>query len=450
MKNFTVVRLSPSSPYEEVFAHFYQEHNLDALPYEEAVFTYGRLGLLVPGSWSRSMTQLGNCSIDIIPDCLPLQRKWAEENGVDVDFSKPGWQIPLFFQQLEKIRPDVLFLYAGGWWFLPDTLRKELKSRFPFLKVVSGFWSDTFATGEDYTKFAGIDLLFCGYEYIVQDAQKAGIRAVQHGSCFDPLISETLAHEPTTPTHDFIFAGSSGYGFVNHQNRYHALRELVEKTGIKIWCYEPEQKHYPVRYAIRNALTNSLALLPQATLDHLFTALSLPQKSTRALDSLVNAFIGNGRSNRLFRLIEEARKPRSERYQTWDISLKPLSTLYPQNCFRPKFALDYFRLIRDSRLIFNRHTDEDNHAGNIRMFEVTGIGSCLLSDKPEESKKLFDIDSEIVTYSSIDECIEKARTLLSNEPLRAQIAAKGRARTLKDHTVMNRCQAIHHDLQPFL
>lgn len=84
------------------------------------------------------------------------------------------------------------------------------------------------------------------------------------------------------------------------------------------------------------------------------------------------------------------------------------------------------------------------------MFEVTGVGSCLLTDRGNETAHLFVPDEEIVTYSSIDECIEKVNYLLNNESVRIKIAQKGKARTLKDHTVMNRCQQVNEILQAIL
>ena len=55
---------------------------------------------------------------------------------------------------------------------------------------------------------------------------------------------------------------------------------------------------------------------------------------------------------------------------------------------------------------------------------------------------MFEEDHELITYASMDECVEKVSYLLANDDARRQIAAAGQARTLKDHTVVNRCQQI--------
>ena len=42
---------------------------------------------------------------------------------------------------------------------------------------------------------------------------------------------------------------------------------------------------------------------------------------------------------------------------------------------------------------------------NIRLFEASGAATCMLTDSKKDLHELFEIDDEIVTYSSIDECV---------------------------------------------
>ena len=86
----------------------------------------------------------------------------------------------------------------------------------------------------------------------------------------------------------------------------------------------------------------------------------------------------------------------------------------------------------------------------MRMFQATGVGTCLLTDTGRNMADLFEEDHEVVTYSSIEECIEKVNYLLEHDDVRRQIATAGQKRTLRDHTVMNRCQQIDEILQKML
>ena len=83
----------------------------------------------------------------------------------------------------------------------------------------------------------------------------------------------------------------------------------------------------------------------------------------------------------------------------------------------------------------------------MRMFEVTGVGSCLLTDTGQNMEDLFEPDTEVLTYETFEEAVEKYQYVTENETEREKIAKCGQLRTLKDHTVYNRCQLIDETIQ---
>ncbi len=130
---------------------------------------------------------------------------------------------------------------------------------------------------------------------------------------------------------------------------------------------------------------------------------------------------------------------------------RPLRTLFPTKTKQGLFGKELFDGLRKSKITFNIHTDRaDGFVGNMRMFEATGAGACLLTDTGHNIKDIFEPDKEIVTYSSVEECIEKAQYLLSHDEERKTIAKAGQARTLRDHTTMRRCETVHEILQAAL
>ena len=130
------------------------------------------------------------------------------------------------------------------------------------------------------------------------------------------------------------------------------------------------------------------------------------------------------------------------------IPRQPLRDLYPGRCHNATLGVDYFGVLNKSRVTFNKHTDHNKGiVGNLRMFEATGVGACLLTDNGRNINALFEPGREVVTYSSIDEVVEKVRYLLDHEDERAEIARAGQKRTLKDHTIFNRCQLIDDVIQ---
>ena len=111
-------------------------------------------------------------------------------------------------------------------------------------------------------------------------------------------------------------------------------------------------------------------------------------------------------------------------------------------------GVDYFDVLSKSRVTFNRHTDHNRGSvGNIRMFEATGMGACLLTDNGRNINDLFEPGKEIVTYSSVDEAVEKVTYLLDHEDERVEIARAGQKKTLMNHTIFRRCQLIDEVIQ---
>jgi len=93
---------------------------------------------------------------------------------------------------------------------------------------------------------------------------------------------------------------------------------------------------------------------------------------------------------------------------------------------------------------FNIHAGiAGDYAANIRMFEVTGMGSLLLTDYKKNIQDLFIPDEEIVCYNSVGECVDKTRWLLSNREELHRIAAAGQAKTLRVHSVASRVEQLN-------
>ncbi len=103
------------------------------------------------------------------------------------------------------------------------------------------------------------------------------------------------------------------------------------------------------------------------------------------------------------------------------------------------FGLKMYRILADSKITINSHIDfAGNKAANIRLFEATGVGTCLVTDWKENLNDFFKIDKEVVAYKSIDECIEKVKYLLGHDSERQAIARAGQERTLRDYNLEKR------------
>ena len=102
-------------------------------------------------------------------------------------------------------------------------------------------------------------------------------------------------------------------------------------------------------------------------------------------------------------------------------------------------GLPMYRFFRESLVSFNVHIDNArNVASNMRLFEASGMGACVLTDGADGMEDYFESDREVVLYSSPAEAVEKARWLLNNPEKARAIGEAGFQRTMRDHTFEKR------------
>ena len=117
----------------------------------------------------------------------------------------------------------------------------------------------------------------------------------------------------------------------------------------------------------------------------------------------------------------------------------------------PAWALQMFEKLFNSRIALNHHIDvAKNYANNMRLYEVTGVGSLLLTDAKENLPQLFEPGKEVVTYGSAAECVELIEYFLEHEEERRTIARAGQERTLREHTYYHRMQEFAELTKPLL
>lgn len=112
------------------------------------------------------------------------------------------------------------------------------------------------------------------------------------------------------------------------------------------------------------------------------------------------------------------------------------------------FGLPMYRILRSAGVALNRHsTAAQGHANNMRLFEATGAGACLLTDKGLGLDRFFVEGREIWSFSTPEECADMAVHLASHPREREAVAAAGQARTLHEHTYARRMEELEHILQ---
>lgn len=115
-----------------------------------------------------------------------------------------------------------------------------------------------------------------------------------------------------------------------------------------------------------------------------------------------------------------------------------------QRCFQGEvWGADMYQVLRRSHITLNSHIDlAGKEAGNMRLFEATGVGAFLLTDFKDNLHTLFAPDREVAVWRSVDDCISAIGRFLGDAAGRAEIARAGQARTMAQHTYRHRAAEI--------
>ena len=128
----------------------------------------------------------------------------------------------------------------------------------------------------------------------------------------------------------------------------------------------------------------------------------------------------------------------------WEVEVKADYFFNPRlmkQVLPPCYGSQLFKLLNDSKITLNVHGHVNANygkakfaAGNIRLFEATGAGCCLLTDHLPHLEEFFIADEEIVTFRSKEEAVEKAKYLLENPKVAKSIAKKGHHKAWRYHS----------------
>jgi hypothetical protein len=109
----------------------------------------------------------------------------------------------------------------------------------------------------------------------------------------------------------------------------------------------------------------------------------------------------------------------------------------------PSFAAHYrgtawgrgmYEIFSKAKIVINDHLPGPANANNYRLFEATGMGAALVTDRRPDLGDLFEVGREVVDYGSAEDAVKAVQRLLSDDAERSRLATAGQRRTLADHT----------------
>lgn len=109
------------------------------------------------------------------------------------------------------------------------------------------------------------------------------------------------------------------------------------------------------------------------------------------------------------------------------------------------FGAYMYQKLLNSKIAINCHFHTEiygNFACNMRLYEVTGVGSLLITDNIPNISNLFIPGKEVVVYDSPEDCIKKIKYYLNHEKERNRIAKAGQRRTQREHAYYSRMKEL--------
>jgi len=323
--------------------------------------------------WKKDLEARGEWFVEeVVVNAELLQKQWAREHGIRL--TGAPWVETILREQLRQFRPDVWFCHSHE---ISPGFRARMRKENPSIKFVFGYDGIDACRAEH---FVGCDLVVVLLEKSRAYYKANGYRSHVRKLGFDTHLLERLSFGQHK--HPVSFVGSIDLRERGHNERLKLLSYLIGR--VPLTTFTP-----PLPTGIR-LLRKSLGCLGRFDLGSLRTVYG---------------------------------------------QIPSIRRLQAVNC-GPVFGFPMFQALADSRITLNCHIDAaGNTAANWRLFQSTGVGTCLVTDWKDNLPALFDPDREVVTYRSPIECAEKIQYLLSNEKKRQELAAHGQRRTLRDHAL---------------
>lgn len=357
-------------------------------------------------NYGRLLAQKGMETMEVVANAIPMQKIWAKENGLSDDLSLEE----IVFQQIKLFKPEVIYFQDSVTF--NGVFINRLKSQYPNIRLIIGNLCAPFSSSQ-INSFKSFDYFTVCSPLFRNSLRMYGIESVLIPHAFDKRILEKINIDNNYPVSDLFFTGSiiPDEGF--HSLRLQILEKLVEN----------------------NIMFDFYGNLP----DTGFWGLLKRQSSYSA--ALFFDKIGLKRVTDSISLIRKGRGHKSMPKRL-HISNSLKKIVKP-----PLFGMEMFKALSKAKTSFNIHGDCANeYAANMRMFETTGVGACLLTDMKKDLHHYFNLDNEAVAYSSTEECIEKIKWLINHPQQCREIALNGQKRTLKDHHFESRIEIFYEYL----
>lgn len=129
----------------------------------------------------------------------------------------------------------------------------------------------------------------------------------------------------------------------------------------------------------------------------------------------------------------------------WGQGLEFLSPFSPlrKNFHGEAWGKGMYNILAKSKIVINSHIGvAGDYANNMRLYEATGMGAMLITDKKKNLNEIFKIGIEVEVYNDANDLKNKLTYYLTHNSELYKIAINGQKRTLKDHSYKVRMREL--------
>jgi spore maturation protein CgeB len=335
--------------------------------------------------WKTYLESLGRFEVEeVVINADSLQRAWMKERGLPVRAGNEREQVVA--RQVQAFGPDVLFPHDFH-FFSPAFLARLRKDNPTITRTI-------FYDGVAYcdaAHFAGADLILSCGDFILDYYRAQGFRT----ALFKLGFESSLLRDPELhgqKREGAVFTGSVSLRPYAHLGRLLVLDKLAGDARFQVRGQIPTPRDLRV-HAVKLLLERKWGSLLRYPADW-----------------------------RRFQRVRGVNRG-------------------------PVYGRDMYAVLAQALVCVNIHIDvAGNNAGNSRLFEATGIGCCLLTDDKQNLREFFEPDREVVTFQSLEECVEKFKYLMENPQVAEAIGLAGQRRTLRDYSLGEEIRQVGQDL----
>jgi spore maturation protein CgeB len=337
-----------------------------------------------------------------------VELAWASENMFKPKSNEVVKEIGL--EKIKRFEPDIIFTFAPQIYLQDGYLNQLVISLSNKPKLVA--WYGANCGNEEI--FRNFDLTLSNSKHLVNSLRGKNIQAefLQHS--FDPIILEKIKI-PKDRVNRVAFFGNLDVT----TNDFRERTKLLEETSSK---------------------TRALDV---------YGNYSKPSLQERSKYSLLQA------RHKISRSLKKEITNKKIKYWANEENLPPnpwkLNKEFCLKIKQPLFGHQMLERLSNYKIglnFHNKHTGD--YACNMRLFETTGVGCCLLTDDKSDLNELFEKDYEVLSYKTIDEACTILKYLINNKKEAVKIALNGQKKTINKYNSQNAITILVEKIEKLL